>query len=98
MKEQITEEIVEELEVLVQLSLSKEERERAGRELTEILAYAQAVQDLVWTEEATSDFAPVLREDVVEESFPKARLLANAPEAEDGCFRVPRTIGAGRQS
>lgn len=98
MKEQITEEIVEELEVLVQLSLSKEERERAGRELTEILAYAQAVQDLVWTEDAESGFASVLREDVVEGSFPKECLLANAPEAEDGCFRVPRTIGAGRQS
>ena len=98
MKEQITEGIVEELEVLVQLSLSEKERERAGKELSEILAYAQTVQELVWTEDTASGFASVLREDLVEESFPKECLLANAPEAKEGYFCVPRTIGTGGQS
>lgn len=98
LKEQITGDMVKELEVLVQLSLSEAEREQAGAELTEILTYARTVQELTWTNDAVSDPDPRWREDVAEESLPRELLLANAPEAADGCFCVPNTIGTGRRS
>ncbi|HIY08136.1 MAG TPA: Asp-tRNA(Asn)/Glu-tRNA(Gln) amidotransferase subunit GatC [Firmicutes bacterium] len=36
--------------------------------------------------------AMVLREDVVQPSFPRDQLLANAPQTEAGCVVVPRTV------
>jgi aspartyl-tRNA(Asn)/glutamyl-tRNA(Gln) amidotransferase subunit C len=34
----------------------------------------------------------VFREDVVHESLTNEDALANAPEAEDGCFKVPAVL------
>lgn len=34
----------------------------------------------------------VMREDVVGESMTSDEIVANAPESQDGCFVVPKTV------
>jgi aspartyl-tRNA(Asn)/glutamyl-tRNA(Gln) amidotransferase subunit C len=81
---------------LARLDLSEEERERMGVELSQILEHAEQVQRLDLDGiEATSHSVPlsnVMRKDEVRPSLPQEIALRNAPEAEDGRFKVPRII------
>jgi aspartyl-tRNA(Asn)/glutamyl-tRNA(Gln) amidotransferase subunit C len=81
---------------LARLELSEEERERMQRELTGILDHAEKIQALdLDGVPATSHALPlsnVLRKDEVRPSLSPEEALSNAPEAEDGRFRVPRII------
>ncbi len=81
---------------LARLDLSEEERERMQRELTSILEHADRIQALDLDGiPPTSHALPlrnVLREDVPWSSLDPEDALANAPEAEDGRFKVPRII------
>jgi aspartyl-tRNA(Asn)/glutamyl-tRNA(Gln) amidotransferase subunit C len=84
---------VEHVAQLAQLALSEEEKERFRDQLSSILAYAERLQQL-----DTSSIAPtatvlplenVMREDEPQPSLPLGDVLANAPAAEENCFRVP---------
>ncbi|MDP9066885.1 MAG: Asp-tRNA(Asn)/Glu-tRNA(Gln) amidotransferase subunit GatC [Actinomycetota bacterium] len=81
---------------LARLDLTEEERERMQKELTLILGHAEKIQSLeLDSVPPTSHPLPlsnVMRPDVARPSLPRAEALANAPEAEDGRFRVPRII------
>ena len=81
---------------LARLDLTEEERERMQAELTQILGHADKIQALdLEGVPATSHSLPlsnVLRADVAKPSLPPEEAIANAPEAEDGRFRVPRII------
>lgn len=81
---------------LARLDLSEVERERMRAELSAILEHAERIQALdLDGVEPTSHSVPLvnaLRPDVVEPSLPQDIVLASAPEAEDGRFRVPRII------
>lgn len=81
---------------LARLDLGEEERERMQAELTQILGHADRIQSLdLDGVPPTSHSVPlsnVLRRDEVAPSLPPEEALANAPEAEDGRFRVPRII------
>jgi aspartyl-tRNA(Asn)/glutamyl-tRNA(Gln) amidotransferase subunit C len=81
---------------LARLELSEEERERMQRELTGILEHAEKIQALdLDGVPATSHALPlsnVFRKDEVRPSLSPEDALSNAPEAEDGRFRVPRII------
>jgi aspartyl-tRNA(Asn)/glutamyl-tRNA(Gln) amidotransferase subunit C len=81
---------------LARLDLSEEERERMQRELTGILEHAEKIQALdLDGVPATSHALPlsnVFRKDKVRPSLSPEDALSNAPEAEDGRFRVPRII------
>ena len=81
---------------LVRLDLSEEERERMQAELTKILGHAEKIQALdLEGIEPTSHSVPlsnVLRPDEVGECLDREEVLASAPAAEDGRFRVPRII------
>jgi aspartyl-tRNA(Asn)/glutamyl-tRNA(Gln) amidotransferase subunit C len=81
---------------LARLDLSEEERERMQRELTGILEHAEKIQALdLDGVPATSHALPlsnVFRKDEVRPSLSPEDALSNAPEAEDGRFRVPRII------
>ena len=83
---------VEHIAELAKLALSDEEKARYTEQLSAILDYADRLQKL-----DTDDVPPltsvlpldsVLREDVVQECLPPDKLLANAPDAEGGMFRV----------
>jgi aspartyl-tRNA(Asn)/glutamyl-tRNA(Gln) amidotransferase subunit C len=81
---------------LARLDLTAEERERMQVELTNILEHADRIQALDLDDvPPTSHSLPlknVMRPDVANDSLAPEAALANAPEAEDGRFKVPRII------
>ena len=81
---------------LARLSLGPEEIELFTRQLNDILAYVEKLQEL-----DTSGVAPLahvipvfnaFREDEVREGLPLEEALENAPAREEGNFLVPRVI------
>jgi aspartyl-tRNA(Asn)/glutamyl-tRNA(Gln) amidotransferase subunit C len=81
---------------LARLEINNEEINQYTEQLNSILEYADKLNTL-----DTLDVAPtahavpiknVFREDQVRPCLGREEALANAPEAEDGMFRVPRVI------
>ena len=81
---------------LARLDLTDAERERMQAELSQILEHADKIQELdLDNVEPTAHALPlrnVMRADEVRPSLSQERALANAPEVEDGRFKVPRII------
>ncbi len=83
---------VEHIAELAKLSLTDEEKERFGEQLSAILEYAEVLQRL--DTEAIPPTATVLplrnvmAADQVRPSFSREDILANAPKTENGCFKV----------
>jgi aspartyl-tRNA(Asn)/glutamyl-tRNA(Gln) amidotransferase subunit C len=77
---------------LARIAVSDDEVERYAAQLTTILDHFDALaQANVGELEPTAHPLPlanVMREDEVRPPLPQAEVLANAPEAEDGYFRV----------
>jgi aspartyl-tRNA(Asn)/glutamyl-tRNA(Gln) amidotransferase subunit C len=91
----VTLETVEHVARLAHLSLTAEEKEAFARELQEILSYAETIQALDTAAVAPMSHAAageVLREDEPRPSLDRERVLAAAPDAADGLFRVPRVL------
>lgn len=87
---------VEHVAKLARLHLTDEEREMFTEQLNAILQYAEKLNEL-----DTDDIAPtthvlhlsnVMRDDVVEESLPLDKVFRNAPDEEDGQFKVPAVL------
>ncbi|MBB6731848.1 Asp-tRNA(Asn)/Glu-tRNA(Gln) amidotransferase subunit GatC [Cohnella zeiphila] len=92
----ITVKDVEHVANLARLELAEAEKERLAVELNAILKYAEKLNELD-TEgvEPTSHVLPlynVMREDEVRESLPLDKVMANAPEEEDGHIKVPAVL------
>lgn len=81
---------------LARLDLDDGERERMQKELTVILAHAEKIQALeldgVPPTSHPLPLSNVLRRDEARPSLDPEQALANAPDAEDGRFKVPRII------
>jgi aspartyl-tRNA(Asn)/glutamyl-tRNA(Gln) amidotransferase subunit C len=81
---------------LARLDLSEDELARMRVELPQILEHAEKIQALDLDRvEPTSHAVRIVnafRTDEVTESLSPDDVLANAPETEDGRFRVPRII------
>lgn len=92
----LTPDEVRKVALLARLELSDDEVETQARHLNNLLLQFEALQALDVTGiEPTSHAFPVvnvLREDRERPSLPRAEVLANAPEAADGCFVVPRIM------
>ena len=92
----ISREEVEHVAKLARLEISEGEKETFARQLSEILAYVRTLDGL--DTEGIEPTATVLeqtnvsRADEVKPSLPVALALTNAPESEDGFFRVPKII------
>ena len=93
----ITDEVMENVEILAKLELSEEERKKAAEEMEKMLQYVEKLQEL-----DTEDVEPVtcavtlenvFREDVVTNGDGREETLANAPQRKEDSFEVPRTIG-----
>lgn len=87
---------VEHVANLARLELSGEEKEQFASQLSAILKYAEKLDELD-TEgiEPTSHVLPVtnvMREDAVRESVSNETALRNAPDDEDGQFKVPAVL------
>ena len=83
---------------LARLGLSEEEVVRFQEQLSDILSHAERLQqvDLSAISPTTRVQATqnVLRADVVVPSFPRDAISANAPQAAEGCFKVPPVLEA----
>ena len=92
----LSREEVEHIAELARLSLSDEELALYQGQLSAILEHFARLQEL--ETEAISPTATVLplrsvmRADESRLSLPREDILANAPAAEDGCFRVPAVM------
>ena len=92
----VTPETVEHVARLAQLSLTAEERVTFARQLDDVLAYAESIQTLDTSGiEPMSHVAGVgrLREDRPQPSLDRETVLSEAPDADQGLFRVPRVLG-----
>ncbi len=93
---EINEKVIDYVAALAKLELTKEEKERAPKDLGNILGYMETMNELD-TEgiEPMSHAFPlhnVFREDVVVNGDDRENLLKNAPVKKDGCFVVPKTV------
>jgi len=92
----ISHEEVNHIALLARLELSGEEKKKYQQQLSDILDYVAQLQDLDTAEIApTSSVLPPrsrLREDEAQVSLSKSDVLKNAPNAENGQFRVPPVL------
>ncbi|HEV2993563.1 MAG TPA: Asp-tRNA(Asn)/Glu-tRNA(Gln) amidotransferase subunit GatC [Acidimicrobiia bacterium] len=94
----ITRADVEHVARLARLALDDDELDGFTRELGEILEHVQELEALSLDDvEPTAHPLPlanVVRRDEVRPTLPRDEVLAQAPEVEDGRFRVPRILDA----
>ena len=93
---QITPDLIKYLETLARITLNEDEEKKVGSELQDILTYIDMLNELDTDGvEAMSHCFPVtnvMREDEVSASMTPDEIVANAPESQDGCFAVPKTV------
>lgn len=84
------------VEALAKLELQEKEEEQVKKDLENILAFMETMNELDTTGiEPMSHVFPlknVYREDELLNVDRKDELLANAPAKKDGCFMVPKTV------
>ena len=92
----ISDETIEYVGILAKLELSEEEKEQAKKDMANMLDYIDTLSELDTSGvEPMSHVFPVnnvFREDVVTNEDDREEILANAPEAKDGAFVVPKTF------
>ena len=92
----ISDETIEYVGILAKLELSEEEKEQAKKGMANMLDYIDTLNELDTSGvEPMSHVFPVnnvFREDVVTNEDDRDEILANAPEAKDGAFVVPKTF------
>ena len=84
---------------LARLRLSEAEVELFGAQLSEILDYVDQLNELDTANiEPTTHAVPLvmqLRPDEVEARLDRRAVLSNAPDRDDGHFRVPKVVEGG---
>lgn len=92
----ISDETIEYVGILAKLELSDEEKEQAKEDMANMLDYIDTLNELDTSGvEPMSHVFPVnnvFREDVVTNGDDREEILANAPEAKEGAFVVPKTF------
>lgn len=92
----ITDDVMENVEILAKLTLEPEEREAVVEKLEEILGYVEKLNELdtggVEPLVHISDQPNVFREDVVTGEDGREALMANAPRQKEQQLQVPKTI------
>ncbi|MFZ5754832.1 MAG: Asp-tRNA(Asn)/Glu-tRNA(Gln) amidotransferase subunit GatC [Bacillota bacterium] len=92
----ITVKDVEHVALLARLDLTEQDKEKYTQSLNAILEYMEKLNQIDTSNvEPTAHVLPlknVFREDKLHRTMDKELVLANAPEEEDGCFKVPRIV------
>jgi len=92
----ITKDEVRHISLLSRLLFTDEEIEAFSKDLNSILEYVSKISELnTENVEPTSHPLPlmnVMRDDVVRPSLDVEKVLQNAPDKEDNCFKVPKII------
>ncbi len=90
----ITVKDVEHVAKLARLELTEEEKEKFTRQLGDVLKYVEQMNEVDTTDVKPMahafDIVNVMREDKVEHEQTKEELMKNAPEEENGFFKVPK--------
>lgn len=88
---------VEKVSLLARLLLSETELEQMTGQLGAVLEYMTLLEqvDTTGVEPMAHplDMVDALREDVAGPSLPREQALANAPNRDDACYRVPAVLG-----
>ena len=90
---------VERIAALAHLELTEDEKDKFGRQLADILAYARHMEEIdtmgVPPTSHVLASQPALRADETRSSLSRPDALANAPEpaVDAGLFKVPKVIG-----
>jgi aspartyl-tRNA(Asn)/glutamyl-tRNA(Gln) amidotransferase subunit C len=83
---------VEHVAMLARLELSPDELEKMRSQLSQILDYIAMLNEVDVSDVAptfqVTDMLNVMRPDEVRPSLPREDVLANAPDQQDGMFRV----------
>jgi len=92
----ISKEEIEHIAMLARLSLTEEEKELFGVQLSSILDYMETLNELDTEHiEPTSHVLSlfnVMREDKPRDSIPREDALSNAPDRTEKFYRVPKII------
>lgn len=92
----ISKEEVKHVADLARLTFTEEEVEKFTTQLDAIIGFAEQLNELDTTNvEPTShvlDIKNVFREDVAIPGLPREEVLKNAPDHQDGLFRVPSIL------
>lgn len=92
----ISDETIEYVGILAKLELSGEEKEKAKKDMAEMLDYIDELSklDTEGVEPMSHVFAQnnIFREDVVTNADDSENMLKNAPEQKDNMYQVPRTF------
>ncbi len=89
-------ETIEHVANLARLNLTMDEKKKLTIEMEGIIAFVDKLNEL-----DTKDIKPmehvipmknILREDVMEASYDREKILMNAPSHNEGGFKVPRVI------
>jgi len=90
----ITVKDVEHVAKLARLELTEEEKEKYTTQLGDVLKYVDQMNEVDTTGVEPMahaiDFVNVVREDAVKYEQTKEELMKNAPEEENGFFKVPK--------
>lgn len=82
---------------LANLKIEEEEMDTFTKQIGDILEYFEKLDELDTDEVVPTAYTVpmknVMREDKVEPSMDREKILSNAPDKKDGQFRVPKIIG-----
>ena len=90
----ITVKDVEHVAKLARLELTEEEKELYTKQLGDVLKYVDQMNEVDTTNVEPMiqvvDFVNVTRDDEPKQDISKEALMSNAPDAENGFFKVPK--------
>ena len=85
---------VEHVAKLARLELTENEKEKFTKQLGDVLKHVDAMNEVdtsnVEPMAHAIDFVNVMREDVPNQEISKDALMSNAPDEENGFFKVPK--------
>ncbi len=81
---------------LARLNLTDEEKNKLTKKMGDVIDFANKLNELDTTGiEPTAHVLPihnVFREDIVQQSMDRDKILENAPQKKDGAFLVPKVV------
>lgn len=92
----INKETVKYVSNLARINLSEVETENLSKKMGDIIGYMDKLNSLdttgVKAMEHVKPVSNIFRDDIVSKSYDRDEILKNAPEQEDGAFKVPKIV------
>lgn len=92
----VTHDDVRRIASLARLEITPEEESRLASELSQILAFAESIRAVDTSAVAPTthvlELTDVWRPDAAAPSLDREGVLAEAPEADEGCFLAPKIV------